>query len=86
MKLVMTTHALRQKLHSYLEVADDKKIKAMYIMMEEDIEESAVEYTDAFKKELDRRHAEYKSGKAKMITAAESKKKVRKLLKSGRGK
>jgi len=86
MNPVMTTHALRQKLHSYLEVADDKKIKAMYIMMEGDIEESAVEYSDEFKKELDRRHADYKSGKAKMITAAQSKKRIRKLLKTGRKK
>ena len=78
----MSTIAIRQKLHSYLEVADDKKVKAMYVMMEEDIEESAVEYTDEFKKELDRRYADYKSGKAKMITAAESKRRIQKILKS----
>lgn len=82
----MTTHALRQKLHSYLEVSDDKKIKAMYIMMEGEIEESAIEYTDELKKELNQRHAYYKSGKAKMITAATSKKRIQKLLKSGRKK
>lgn len=79
----MSTSAIRQKLHSYLEVADDKKVKAMYVMMEEEIEESAVEYTDEFKKELDRRYADYKSGKAKMITAAESKRRIQKILKSG---
>ena len=78
----MSTSAIRQKLHSYLEVADDKKVKAMYVMMEEEIEESAVEYTDEFKKELDRRYADYKSGKAKMITAAESKRRIQKILKS----
>ena len=78
----MSTSVIRQKLHSYLEVADDKKVKAMYVMMEEDIEESAVEYTDEFKKELDRRYADYKSGKAKMITAAESKRRIQKILKS----
>jgi hypothetical protein len=78
----MSTSAIRQKLHSYLEVADDKKVKAMYVMMEEDIEESAVEYTDEFKKELDRRYAEYKSGKAKMITATVSKRRIQKILKS----
>ena len=78
----MSTIAIRQKLHSYLEVADDKKVKAMYVMMEEGIEGSAVEYTDEFKKELDRRYADYKSGKAKMITAAESKRRIQKILKS----
>lgn len=82
----MTTSIIRQKLHSYLEVADDKKVKAMYVMMEGDIEESAVEYSDGFKKELDTRYADYKSGKAKIFTAAESKRRIQKLLKSGRKK
>lgn len=79
----MSTSAIRQKLHSYLEVAEDKKVKALYVMMEEEIEESAVEYTEEFKKELDRRYADYKSGKAKMVTAAESKRRIQKILKSG---
>jgi putative addiction module component (TIGR02574 family) len=82
----MNTTAIRQQLHSYLEVAEDKKIKAIYTMMEEEIKEKAVEYTDEFKAELDRRHADYKSGKAKMITAEESRKRIRNILKAGRKK
>jgi len=77
----MNTVNIRQKLHSYLEVADDKKIKALYTMMEDDIKESGVEYTDELKTELDSRYASYKSGKAKMITAVESKKRINKILK-----
>ena len=77
---------MRQKLHSYLEVADDKKVKAFYVMMEENIEDLAVEYTDEFKKELDKRYADYKSGKVKMITAAESKKRIQKIIKPGQKK
>jgi hypothetical protein len=80
----MTTLAIRQQLHNYLEIAEDKKIKAIYTMMEEEIKESAVEYTDEFKAELDTRHADYKSGKAKIVTAAESKKRVQKILKTSR--
>lgn len=76
---------MRQKLHSYLEVADDKKVKAMYVMLQGDIEESAVEYGDDFKKELDSRYANYKSGKEKVISAVQSKKRIQSLLKS-RGK
>ena len=77
----MRSTAIRKQLHSYLEVAEDKKVKAIYTMMEEEIKESAVEYMDEFKAELDNHYADYKSGKAKMITAEESKKKVKKILK-----
>jgi hypothetical protein len=39
----MTTDTIRQQLHnSYLEIADDKKVKAFYTLMKEDIEESGV--------------------------------------------
>ena len=50
----MTTLGIRQKLHNYLEIADDKKVKAMYIMVEEDIQESSVEYSDELKKRVNR--------------------------------
>lgn len=80
----MTTTAIRKQLHNYLEVAEDKKIKAIYTMMEAEIRESAVEYTDEFKAELDKRNADYKSGKAKMITAGESRKRIKKILKLSR--
>lgn len=77
---------LRQKLHNYLEVAGDKKVKALYAIMEDEIEESALEFTPEFEAELDRRYEDYKSGKAKMVTAAESKKRIQKLLQSARKK
>lgn len=78
----MSTTAIRQKLHNYLKVADDKKVKAIYTMIEEDIEKSAVEYTNDFKKELDRRYAYYKSG-GKMVTAAAANKQIKEILKKG---
>ena len=80
----MKTTAIRQQLHNYLEIAEDKKVKAIYTMMEEEINENSVAYTDEFKAELDTRYAGYKSGKAKMITAAESRKRIQKILKEGR--
>lgn len=82
----MNTAAIRQKLHSYLEVADDKKIKAIYAIMEDDIEDRAIEYTDEFKKELDRRTSDYKSGKTKGLTEAESKKRIQNILNSAKKK
>lgn len=61
-------------------------MKAIYAIMENEIEENAVEYTGELKKELDKQYAEYKTGKAKMISAAESRNRVQKILKSGRKK
>ena len=82
----MNTSSIRKQLHNYLEVADDKKIKAIYIMMENEVKESALDYTDELKEELDKRSADYKNGKTKFITARESKKRINKLLKSAREK
>ncbi len=76
----MDTSNIRQQLHSYLAIADDKKVKALYTMMEGDIKESVIEYSDELKAELDNLYASYKSGKAKMVTAAESKRSINKIL------
>ena len=37
----MKTEVLRQQLHTYLAVADDKKVKAIYALMETDIKQQA---------------------------------------------
>ena len=82
----MSTTTIRQKIHNYLAVANDKKIKAIYAIMEHDIEETAIEYTAEMKKELDNRYTAYKNGTAKLVTAAESKKRIQKILNAARKK
>jgi putative addiction module component (TIGR02574 family) len=82
----MNTSSIRRQLHNYLEVANDKKIKAMYVMMENEVKQSALDYTDELKEELNRRSADYKNDNTKFITARESKKRINKLLKSARKK
>jgi len=81
----MSINVLRRKLQNYLEVADDKKIKALYAIMEGEIEKSSEEYSDEFKEELDRRYAYYKSG-GKMVGAAEVNKQIKEIIKKGRKK
>ena len=77
----MTTTAIRQKLSAYLKVANDKKVKAIYALVEDEIEPSGLEYSNDLKEELDKRFADYKKT-GKMITGVAAKKQVNKLLQS----
>lgn len=80
----MTTVAIRKKLTDYLQVADDKKVKAMYALLKDDIEQE-LEYTPALKKQLDAAVTHYKKG-GKMISAATADKAIRKLLHPAKNK
>ncbi len=80
----MTTAAIRQKLHNYLETATDKKIKAIYTLVENEVEETIDDYPEQLKAELDRRDEAYKNGTEKIVTAAESKRRISKLLRSAK--
>lgn len=76
----MNTAAIRQELHNYLEVADDKKLKAIYVMVEDEIKDTTVEYTDEFKAELDRRVSYYLNG-GKMVSPSEMNKRLQAIRK-----
>jgi putative addiction module component (TIGR02574 family) len=73
----MTTTAIRQKLYEYIRVADDKKVKAIYTMVEDEINEDFDWTKDKeFIAELDRRSAQLKSGEVKGIPWEEVKNKL----------
>lgn len=57
MSIAITT--VREKLHQYIDTAEERKVQAIYVMLEEEIEFEE-DYTDEFKNELDKRYAEYK--------------------------
>jgi hypothetical protein len=57
MNAVMRTSTIRQKLHQFIETAEDKKVKAIYALFEDEIAQDELEYTDEFKAELDCRFA-----------------------------
>jgi putative addiction module component (TIGR02574 family) len=80
----MNTTAIRQKLYDYIRVAEDKKVKAIYTMVEEEINEAYDWSSDpAFIAELDKRSAEYKSGKVKGVSWEEARKQVQASAKKG---
>ncbi len=72
----MTTALIRQKLYEYIRVADDKKVKAIFTMVEDEIEEYDWTKDKEFIAELDRRSADYKSGKVKGIPWEDAKKQL----------
>ncbi len=75
----MKTTEFKQKLHDYIEMADEKKIKAIYAIVEDDIEETYNYWENKnFVAELDRRTKEYENGKAKVYSLDELESNARK--------
>ncbi|MEX2234235.1 MAG: addiction module protein [Cyclobacteriaceae bacterium] len=69
----MSTTEIRQKLFDYIRMADDKKVKAIYTILSNEIQEETDIWTDEFLQELNKRTAEFESGKAKGLTWKEIK-------------
>ncbi len=59
----MTTAAIRERLYDYIRIADDKKVKAIYALLEEQIV-PAVDWSEDedFVAELDERVRRYEAG------------------------
>jgi len=69
----MKSAELREKLHSYINTAPEKKLQAIYTMVEEEIEETNNCWEDeVFIAELERREKEYLNGTAKTYTFKET--------------
>jgi len=67
----MRTAQIRQQLHEYIETAEDKKLKAIYTLVENDIADE-FELTAEQKKELDRRYDDYMNGVGETYTWEET--------------
>ena len=81
----MSRSDIRRKLHHFIDTIEDKKVKAIYTLFEQEIEQEEMEYTQEFKEELDRRYAYYVNG-GKMVSAATSEKQINELLRKGKRK
>jgi hypothetical protein len=70
----MNTAAIRDRLYYYIRVADDKKIKAIYMMLEDDIAEETEWWNNpAFVSELEKEYEAWDSGKDKGYSLADIK-------------
>lgn len=78
----MSTTEIRQKLFDYIRVADDKKVKAIYTIIEKEIHEDVDIWTDEFLQELNKRTEDVESGKIKGLTWKEVKSRAKEFAKA----
>ena len=83
-EFIMTTTAIREKLVSYLRIADEKKVKAIYTMVEDDINTEANDWDEAFAKEMQQRSKSFSSGTTKTYSWEEAKRTATQRIKSKR--
>jgi hypothetical protein len=82
----MKTAEIRQKLHRYIDTVHEKKLKAIYTMVEEEVATDSHWNDKAFIAEIDKRIAQLETGKTKGYTWAEVRKQAAKTLKSVKDK
>ena len=69
----MTTKIIREKLLKYISSADDKKVKAMYTLLEGDMSIASGVWEAEVEQELVNRSESFKNGTAKTYTWEETK-------------
>jgi len=78
--LSMSNTAIRNKLYDYIRVADNKKLYAIYNLLENEIEQTSEWWKDKkFINELDQRYQAMESGSDKGFTVEELTQSVNKL-------
>lgn len=83
----MNAAAIRDRLYDYIRVADDKKIKAIYMMLEDDISDEAEWWNNpVFVAELEKEYEAWDTGKEKGYSLADVKAEInkRRLKKHGK--
>ena len=83
----MTTSAIRERLYDFIRVADDKKVKAMYMMLEDEITETIEWWKDkAFVEGLNKTYDDWESGKEKSFTMSEVEESIEQMKKKRQSK
>ncbi|MCB9034581.1 MAG: hypothetical protein H6553_12140 [Chitinophagales bacterium] len=63
--MATSTVILRDKLHQFIDTVDEKKVQAMYVMFEEEIETTNLKLSDKEIEALDIQRENYLAGKSK---------------------
>ncbi len=88
----MTMASMRKRLSDYIETADDNKIKAIFTLVENDIDNAQGideyepgNYSEEFKAELDKRYSDYLNGES-LVSEEEANYRIANTIKSKRRK
>jgi hypothetical protein len=73
----MSTLEIKRKLFDYIRNADNRKVKAIYTIIESEIQEDKNVWTDDFVEELNKRSSELEIGKVSGFTWEEVKTRAR---------
>lgn len=73
----MSTIEIRRKLFDYIRNADTRKVKAIYTIIESEIEATKDVWTDDFVMEMKKRSSDFESGKVSGYTWEEVKTRAR---------
>ena len=76
----MSTKEIRKQLVKYIETAEDKKIKAIYTMVEDEILVGSHWEDEEFVKEMYKRSKDFETGKVKGVSWEEVQKGMDKIL------
>ncbi|HVU57806.1 MAG TPA: hypothetical protein VHD83_22245 [Puia sp.] len=71
MSIVMEPSSLKQKLHHYIDIADEKKLQAIYTILEDEIEGDYFYSQEEIKEFYDRRQ-KHLNGESKSYTVEET--------------
>jgi hypothetical protein len=83
----MDSTAIRHKLYDYIRLASDKKLNAIYDLLEDEIVEINEWWKDKqFVEELDSRYNDLETGKDKGFTIKQLEKSIEKIRTKGYGK
>lgn len=82
----MNTTTIRRKLFDYIRDADTQKVKAIFTLVQNDIDAENDIWTEEFTAEMERRRKELEEGKVKTRTWEEVKKESMKKLKALKNK
>jgi hypothetical protein len=80
----MTTLAIRKSLHEYIRFADEKKVKALFTIVEDEIKEKQSIWTKEFTNEMKKRAHDLETKKTKGNSWENVQSKAKAILKNGK--